>query len=127
MMKIKNMRIQILIFLLSIISGCKWNDSNLGKNYYYLNEYNAVDMGFPDGAIIYKSKEENVFQDIKVSGNVVKVDYDENFIIAKRIARESMNDTSYFIIIKKTDTVLGPLNLKSFRQKEIELNIELNL
>jgi hypothetical protein len=126
-MKMINIRISLFLFSICILSGCRWNDSNLGQNYYYLNEYNAVDWGFPGGAIIYKSEEENVYQDIKIPGNVVKVNFDKDFIIAKRIAKDNIKDTSYFIIIKKTDTVLGPLNLQSFRLKENELKIELKL
>ena len=117
----------LLIFSICILSGCRWNDANLGHNYYYLNEYNALDWGFSGGAIIYKSEEENVYQDIKISGNVVKVNFDKDFIVAKRVAKDNIKDTSYFIIIKKIDSVLGPLDLQSFRLKENELKIELKL
>jgi len=123
------MNIKILLFIFStcILSGCRWNDADLGNNYYYLNQYNSVDYGFTDGAIIYKSTQENVFQDIKVSGNVVKVNFNEDYIIAKRIENNNMYDTTYFIIVKKLDKVIGPLKMNSFRQMENKLKIELKL
>lgn len=39
-------------------------------------------MGFPEGAIIYKSSQKNLFSDIKIQGEVISINYDKDFIVA---------------------------------------------
>ena len=97
-----------------MLSRCQWSDAYLGNNYYYLNKFEAIDIGYPNGAIIYKSQQENVFQNVIVHGNVVNVNFNEQFILAKQSPLKNPTDTVYFIILKKLDKVYGPLKANSF-------------
>ena len=110
-----------------MLSSCKWSDSNLGDNYYYLDKYEAIDIGFPDGAIIYKSQQENVFYNVIVHGNVVNVGFNDQFIIVKQIPINHPMDTCYFIILKNTDQVYGPLQFGTFRKITKVFDISLKL
>ena len=58
------------------------DNQELGDNYYFLHDYEAVDIGFPDGAVIYKATQKNVFNNIKIHGNVVGANSNNDFIIA---------------------------------------------
>jgi hypothetical protein len=110
-----------------MLSSCKWSDAHLGDNYYYLNKYEAIDSGYPDGAIIYKSQQENVFQNVMVNGNVVKVNFNDQFILAKQSPLKHPTDTVYFIILKKLDKVYGPLKADSFINMKKVFRISLKL
>ena len=100
----------------------------LGDNYYYLSPYEAMDVGFPEGAIIYKSSQKNLFSDIKIHGDVITIKYDKDFIIAvqqKKSNTELVKDKMlyYFIIEKKSDSVTGPLSKLVYLQKREELKV----
>ena len=72
------------------------DDQNLGDNYYYLPKYEAKDIGYPGGAIVYKSAEKNIFKEVKIEGEVINV---------------------------KSDLVYGPFNKKDYQKKRLELGI----
>jgi len=128
----------LLLLGLYLILGRVSNEQNLGDNYYYLPKYEALDIGFPDGAIIYKSAQRNVFSDVKIQKNVVSVNKNKEFIIAIR-EDDSLNinnanskslDSSYlhyYIIVKKTDVIYGPLNRNEYLKKRKVLKIPDNL
>ncbi len=126
--------ISSILFSLNLffILGC--DNQNLGNNYYYLPEYEAIDVGYPGGAIIYKSPQKYLFNDIKIYGNVINVKYNDNFIIAiqktdssflkKNIQNINKKDSlRYFIIVKESDIVYGPYNKNEYLQKRYELGI----
>ncbi len=129
--------ILFLLFFLYLIWG-EFNEQDLGDNYYYLPKYEALDIGFPDGAIIYKSVQRNVFSDVKIQKNVVCVIKNKEFIIAIR-EDDSLNinnansksiDSSYlhyYIIVKKTDVIYGPLSRNEYLKKRKVLKIPDNL
>ncbi len=111
-------RLLILIFAL-ICFSCSNRD--LGDGYYFLPKYESVDVGYPNGeAIIYKSNQEYIFSEVKIRGDVVNVKSDTEFIIAKRDPQISRDNNTglieYYIIIKKNDSVIGPLNQEIFKK-----------
>jgi hypothetical protein len=116
-----------IVFSISILlSGCQWSNSDLGDSYYYLDSYEAVDVGFPDGAVIYKSSTKNLYQEIKITKQVVQVSHNDRFILVKQLTNKDRLDTNYFIIHKKYDIVYGPMNLNSFTKIKSFLKIEIN-
>ena len=122
------MKYLLLMIIVCILSSCKWSNANLGDNYYYLDKDEAVDVGFPGGAIIYKSTERYVFKDIKISGDVLKVKSDNQFIIAEQIPKSNPNRINYYIIQKKENIIYGPLSCDSLNImiNELKVGLELN-
>jgi hypothetical protein len=107
---------------------------DLGGNYYYLPKYEAIDVGYPGGAIIYKSPKKYLYKDIKIYGNVISVNSNKNFIIAiQETDSSNANEINsiivkkrylkYYIIAKETDSVYGPYGKEEYLQKRMELNI----
>lgn len=100
----------LLVILVTFFLKLK-NDESLGDSYYYLPKHEAIDIGFPEGAIIYKSSQKYVFNDIKISKEVVEVNFNENFILAVQLTKNytfKEKVLNYYIIEKKTDIVYGP-------------------
>ena len=60
-----------IILFLSIFCflSCRNND-NLGSGYYYLSDFNAMDVGYPYGSIVYKSNQENLYKKIKYTTKI---------------------------------------------------------
>ena len=113
-----------IVFTMTLVK----NDWDLGNNYYYLPPYEAVDIGNPEGSMIYKSYQREVFSEIKIYGEVTVVNHDENFIIAIQRKSDKAENTnnkilSYFIINKKTDAIYGPLSERNYIQKRKELGV----
>lgn len=107
-----------------IVYSC--DDESLGNGYYYLPEYEAIDLGFPYGAVVYKSSKKYIFNDIKIKGNVIEVNSNEDFIIAKRNTVDTISLTEtldYYIIDKEKDTVYGPYNEFYYNEKRNILNL----
>lgn len=113
-------------------------EASLGDNYYYLSVFEAMDCGYPGGAIIYKSPEENLFSNIKIRGDVTSVSHNDDYIIAIQQAKDSSdfkpvksynnnnnNNTilNYFIIAKKSDRLFGPFKKKEYLSKRNELGV----
>lgn len=78
----------ILFFtLIGIIIGlgyhyCDNDNQVLGHDYYYLPDYEALDMGYVGGGILYKSGIKNSFENVIIPANVVKVKANKRYIIA---------------------------------------------
>ena len=101
---------------------------DLGDHYFYMSEYDAMDMGVPDGAFIYKSREKNSWGDneIKIHRDVIKAKNDKDFIIA--IRRKKQNGTlQYYIIAKYSDTVYGPFQKEDYLKKREDLFVSKKL
>lgn len=118
----------IIIFVFVLIIFMFWgnDEQDLGDNYYFLPEYEAIDIGFPDGPIIYKAQQKFIFNDIKLRGNLVSVNSNSDFIIAaqKTDSLFVVNDSLlYYIIVKKSDSTYGPYNRNGYMQKRDELCI----
>lgn len=137
--------ISVIVYL--IILG---DNQDLGDDYYYLPDYEAEDIGYPGGAIVYKARKKYLFNDIKISGNVTDVNSNRNFVIAiqnpipssimQDIVPTSMQEPDnveendsllgsiwFYIIHKETDEVFGPYSKKEYLQKRKELKIPENL
>ena len=118
----------ITIGIVFFITKTEKDTETLGDNYYYLSPYEAIDVGFPEGAIIYKSSQKNLFSDIKIQGEVISINYDKDFIVAvqhKKSSAELVKDKMlyYFIIEKKLDNVIGPLSKQEYLKKREELGV----
>lgn len=118
----------ILVLVLSIILFFTLgiDEQDLGDNYYYLPKYDAIDVGYPGGAIIYKSQQKYLYSDIKIKEEVINVNNDGNFILAIQKSDSSSfgkGSLGYFIIVKNTDLVYGPYDKKSYMQKRKELSV----
>jgi len=124
------------VIILSGVIFLFWgaDSQNLGGNYYYLPKYEAIDIGYPGGGIIYKSTQKNIFRDIKIHGNVINIGNNTDFIIAIQNTDTSYiekahsnfvekDSLKYFIIVKKTDLIYGPYNNKDYIQKREELGV----
>lgn len=118
------MRKFVYLLVLLVTVGCI-DQADLGKGYYYLSEYDAVDIGYPDGAIIYKSVEKNVFSDIILKETVKNAKSDDNYIIALQLPKNE-KVSRYFIIDKFSGRIFGPLDEKSFNEWKLKLGIEIN-
>lgn len=65
-------------------TSCK-DETDLGNNFYYLPDYESVDIGYPYGTIVYKSREKDKFEKIFIYADVISVSYNDNYIIVKQI------------------------------------------
>jgi len=126
--------ISVILLLGILIFILRSDEQDLGDNYYYLPRYEAIDIGFPGGGIIYKSTQKNVFSNIKIYGNVINVNTNEDYIVAIQNADTSYIATThstdakkeslqYFIIQKKSDLVYGPYTKEKYLQKREELEV----
>ena len=137
----KKLIIAIWIIFISGISffiACNPDEQDLGDHYYYIPKYEAVDVGYPGGGIIYKSQQKNLFSDIKIRGNVVQTRANKNFIVAIQNADTSYleNKSSkieeklpvqYFIIAKRDNKIYGPFTKEEYLSKRHELSVPENL
>jgi len=123
----------ISIFLIFSISAGAFiyfypDHDYLGDDYYYLPPYEAIDVGFPGGAIIYRSPQKYSFNKIILQGEVIDIKHNEDFIIAVQ-QKEATSDLAehkngpgrkklgYFIIDKKKEILFGPFTKSEFLQK----------
>ena len=120
-----------IYILISLITFFSCSDRELGNGYYFLPKYEAIDVGYPEGeAIIYKSNKEYIFSNIRIRGDIIEVHADSKFIIAKRDPLISWETNTgvfeYFIILKKNDSLIGPLNIEKFglKAKKMGINLE---
>lgn len=126
----------ILSFFIAGIILLIWRIDNqdLGNSYYYLPKYEAIDIGYPEGAIIYKSAKKNLFTNIKIEADVIKVNSNEDFIIAIQKPIKINLDTTqsnsfgvnilrYFIIVKKADSIYGPYTKEEYVRMRDKLGI----
>lgn len=104
-----------LIFIFSIFFIYRyWDcDIDLGDNYYYLPDYEALDIGSSYKPLIYKSFSKNVIEKIIISPIVVKAKNRGNYIL---VIQTNKKDTikKYFIINKKNDSIFECLDRKDF-------------
>ena len=118
-------RILILFFVVIIILLWGNDEQNLGDDYYYLPDYEAIDVGYPGGPIIYKSQQKYLYSDIKLR-DVVDAISNSDFVIASQ-KKDSFNfekdSLQYYIIVKKTDSIYGPYDRGEYLQKREKLNI----
>ena len=127
--------ISVIILLCGVLFFViKSDEQDLGDNYFYLPKYEAIDLGYPGGGMVYKSSEKYLFKEIKITGNVAEAYSNKDFIIASQNTDTSYNKTmhsnvakrkltQYFIIEKKTDILFGPYNKEEYIKKREELGV----
>ena len=122
---------KILLHILVLTLTCtSCSDRELGDGYFFLPKYESIDVGYPDSeAIIYKSDQEYLFSDIKIRGDVIEVNSNSRFIIAKRDPLLSLDKNSgkieYYIIDKKIDKTFDPLTKDDFIKQTKNLGLDL--
>ena len=122
-----------------LISLIKCDPNSLGKDYYYMDEYRAMDIGFSGGQIIYKSKNKSYIQEEKVPANTIEVKYNYRYIIAKQIynreveinlLKEDLRQWNREYNTKKNDSIInfkyGSLSLKKIHKVIKENNSNLD-
>lgn len=133
----------VLIFLTTILLGCPGSidtlsNRDLGNDYLY-HEWNSL----------YVITKEFPTQKLIVPMYVKSYDFNHQFIIASQmscdfidltseeIAHKFQNDyydlcikygtIKYWIIVKETDNVFGPMTKKEYSKKRLELRIPIDL
>lgn len=71
------MRKIALLFIIFLFVSC--DERSLGKNYYYLSEYDANE--YLTESFVYKSFDENVFDEIIIYPKVKSIEFDNKYII----------------------------------------------
>lgn len=126
--------VAIVLLLVVLYLALGVNEQILGDDYYYLPEYEAIDVGYPNGAIICKSTNRYEIDEVKIHKNVVSVNKNRQFIIAiqqddsvniKGIQQNvpDSNHLHYYIIVKQSDRVYGPYSKIDYLKKRDELKI----
>lgn len=133
----------ILLLICYFFTSCK-DKTELGNGYYFLPDYEAFDVGIPEGAILYKSTSKYSIHDVLIKNKVIDVDFNHNHIIAVQRKCENLYDKngnvekmnywcdkylSYYIIEKKGDKLHGPFNSSEFNEyrKKLKVSEELEL
>ena len=105
-----------------------WSDEELGNGYYYLPDYEAVDIGYCEGSTIYKSIKKNYYQTILIQGGILEVSKNRDFILVgqnkQQIDLKHKTDVYYYwIIIKDNSEVFGPLTFDEYMIKKKEMGV----
>lgn len=99
--------LSILIAATTLLQGCQ-NSEDLGDNYHALSEYEASDVGYPYGAIIYKSSQKYSFQETIIYSNVISYKSNDAYILVsqrpnKEIMRNIIIENVKHLIKKQKD------------------------
>lgn len=74
----------------------------LRNGHFFIDEFEALDVGYPGGAIIYRSYEQYYFEEILIQQSVLEAKSDNNFIIAvQRPPSNTVNEALNYYIIEK--------------------------
>lgn len=125
-------RFVIILLVMSIACAACNDDRRLGNGYFLLPKYEAIDIGYPNGeAILYRSTEEYLFDDIIIAGDVTEVNHNSKFIVAKRNPHNDRGTNSgqveYYLILKEKDSLIGPLDAIAFEHVKERFQVELEL
>lgn len=128
--------IYILLSWCFLINGCK-SHRELGNHYYCLDDYDAMDIGYP-GSIIYKSSKMCNFENIIIYSRIIDCKSDDNYIIVKQepnlsiLYKEYKDDVLFWLeyLPKKANDSWSVLNKKyhnqDFKAKFKRHNIDSN-
>lgn len=119
---------KIVIVLGFLLLSCN-DESNLGGDYYYLTDYEARDVGYEYGSIVYKSTSIDNFKDILVYSDIKKCVSNNEFVLIsqvpnkplmiRRIKKSLEFWNSYFLKNKKNinvDLVHGETSLENINK-----------
>jgi hypothetical protein len=127
-MKAIKIYISTIFFIALTLHSCNFSDSteNLGDDYFYRNEGETVKD------IICKKANGG-----EIPATVTHFDFNDKFIIAKQIPKLPLDplydheykynrgnkEYYYWIIVKESSLVLGPLSLGEFNNQKIKYKI----
>ena len=119
-----------IVPIFCIISCIPFSEQDLGNGYYYLPEYEAIDIGYPYGSTIYKSDKVLCFHrdNILISGGIIEVDHNDSYILVgqnkSQADDEFDGDVNYFwIVVKMSSDIFGPLSFEQYLEKKKELGV----
>lgn len=100
----KKLEVALVVGLIILLVSVLYEPNSLGDKYYYMDEYTTIDVGYPYGQIIYKSKDKynGVYSiDKIIDANIKEVKYNSNYIIAlqypnKKIIIKELEDNILF-------------------------------
>lgn len=102
----------------------------LDDGYFYMPQYEAIDVGFPYGSAIYKSDRINHFSKdcILMNGGIIDVNHNDSFILVgqnrSQTDNETEKDVAYFwVVVKNTSDVYGPMSFEQYLAKKKELGV----
>ena len=127
----------LVVLLLAglFLFGLGPSEMELGEGYYYLPEYEAIDVGYSGGATVYQSYARNYFDNVLVEGGIVQVQKDTRFILVAqktpgtpRTAHSGAGAAAtaglgFYIIVKSSATVYGPLDKDAYARKRKALGV----
>lgn len=129
-MKISLLIVFMVLLIGAIVSLTITDDQDLGDGYYYLPNYEAIDIGYPDGPIIYRSTQKRYFMEVIIKDNIHNVVSNRKYIVvyAKEKEKCSLSDSKrgndrYYIINKKSGKVEGPIGNHEFLERVSELGV----
>jgi hypothetical protein len=124
------MKYTLMAIVIVFIISCR-DEANLGYNYYYLSKYDAMDIGMPLGAIVYKSDNKNSFNNVIIYGDVLQCVSNSKYVLAlqkpnkKSIYSEIRNSlvywSKYYAETKKDSSITLP----SYPNAQIKVNVSL--
>jgi len=92
-----------------------------------LPSYEAVDVGYPGGPVVYKSAQKHLFSLIRIDGDLKGVNANRRFILAVRHPPAAsaagqgvplkQPGLQYFILVKASDAVYGPYTAVEYAQQ----------
>ena len=127
--------VALLAGLLFFLWGA--DEQELGEGYYYLPSYEAVDVGYPGGPVVYKSAQKHLFSHIRIDGDLKGVNANRRFILAVRHPPAAsaagqgvplkQQGLQYFILVKASDAVYGPYTAVEYAQQRTLLRVPQDL
>jgi len=131
-MRVIKFYVSAIFFITLILQSCNFSDSteNLGNGYFYRNEGETIKD------ILCKKATGG-----EIPATVVSYDFDDDFIIAKQKPKlpqdplyekdykYSKGDKEYYywLIVKDSNLVLGPLNFEEFNSSRIKYKVPNNI
>ena len=117
---------EISLFFLTM-SSC-FSEAELGNGYYYLSNYDAIDVGYNEGSLIYKSTQKSYYQTILIQGGILEVTKDRDFILVgqnkQQVDLKHKTAVYYYWIINKNNSeIFGPLTFDDYLKKKKELAV----
>ncbi len=105
---------KFLTFII-LIGFFSCNTNKLDNDYHYLSKYEAEDVEYPYGAIVYKSKNENSFDKIIICSDVISFVSNNKYILVyqepnKKLFAKFLTDelnfwNNHFTISKKDSSI----------------------
>lgn len=131
-MKVRFIAVLFISFLLCSCERIFHGEEVLGNGYYYLPKYEAIDVGFPKGSVIYQSNNRKIYSNVLIESGIIEAKSDRRHILVgqNREKKDSKDDTVVsflWIIDKKTNIIYGPLSLDDYLLKKKELGVSNNL